>query len=310
MKPSSGASRLFWLPASLITLAAAAGWGVFLSGGLRSIVGWLALLTIVPVFALLVFLVTAIRALRRPRRPAALAVTAVAFVAAAWPAAWNFQLLTIAYPYSLATASPAASVRLPLDGPVRVAWGGDDTTHNHHAAFPDQRWAYDLAVEPAFTHSSKLADYGCWGKDVLAPARAEVWRVHDGEPDATPGELAPNLASPLGNSVALRLSTGTFLLIAHLQKGSVAAREGERVAEGEVLGRCGNSGNTSEPHVHIHHQRQDPRLYPVNFAEGLPLYFRDHDGAPMPEGGLSLSDGVVTPTGAIVRHLGSVADSQ
>ena len=44
--------------------------------------------------------------------------------------------------------------------------------------------------------------------------------------------------------------------------------------EGDVIGRCGNSGHTSEPHIHIHHQRQKPAASgPVNFAEGLPLFF-------------------------------------
>ena len=91
-------------------------------------------------------------------------------------------------------------------------------------------------------------------------------------------------------------------VIAHLKKGSVLVEAGDRVQEGEPIGACGNSGNTSEPHIHIHHQRQDPRNRPLNFSEGLPLYFRDHDGAAMPEGGFEVNNGEVTLTGAIVRH--------
>jgi hypothetical protein len=71
---------------------------------------------------------------------------------------------------------------------------------------------------------------------------------------------------------------------------------GQRVEEGQEIGQCGNSGNTSEPHIHIHHQRQDPPVVPLNFAEGLPLFFRDHDGAAMPEGGIRDIDGTPVPT--------------
>lgn len=104
--------------------------------------------------------------------------------------------------------------------------------------------------------------------------------------------------------MVLRLSeTGTYLILAHLQRGSVAVRPGQEVEEGALLGRCGNSGNTSEPHIHLHHQRQDPQTHPVSFAEGLPLYFRDHDGAAMPRGGLIIEGDTARPRGDIVRHL-------
>jgi hypothetical protein len=80
------------------------------------------------------------------------------------------------------------------------------------------------------------------------------------------------------------------------------------VTEGQPLGRCGNSGNSSEPHIHIHHQRQDPLGFGgdlnlgVNLVEGLPLYFRDHDGAAMPEGGLATVAERVELRGAVVQH--------
>ena len=79
---------------------------------------------------------------------------------------------------------------------------------------------------------------------------------------------------------------------------------GDQVQEGDPIGACGNSGNTSEPHIHIHHQRQDPQRFPLNFAEGLPLYFRGHDGPAMPEGGFDVDSatGDIVLTGAVVQH--------
>jgi len=78
--------------------------------------------------------------------------------------------------------------------------------------------------------------------------------------------------------------TGTYLLLNHLKKDSIIVKPGDRVKTGDLIGRVGNSGSTSEPHLHIHHQRQDPTqtLMPI-FAEGLPLYFKDMAGKSMPE---------------------------
>jgi hypothetical protein len=274
------------------------------SGRFAAIFGWLALLSLVPSLGLLGLTASVVAAIRRRGVSRVGALTALASCIALWPGGWNFGLGAIAFPRSLAHATPAATVRLPLDGPVRVVWGGDDLAHNYHATTPDQRWAYDLGVEPVLTGSPRLEDYGCYGRDVLAPVDGEVWMAHDGEPEQVPGRLVPNLHAPLGNVVALRLASGTYLMIAHLQTGSVAVKEGDRVTEGDRLGRCGDTGNTSEPHVHVHHQKEDPRLYPVNFAEGLPLYFRDTDGDPMPLGGIAVRDGKPVATGALVQHVG------
>ncbi|MDO9121364.1 MAG: hypothetical protein Q7U31_06235, partial [Anaerolineaceae bacterium] len=77
----------------------------------------------------------------------------------------------------------------------------------------------------------------------------------------------------------------------------------DAVTEGQVIGACGNSGNTSEPHIHIHHQRIDPEVWGVGYGEGLPLFFRDHDGPPMPEGGYEVVDNMAVPLGPVVTHL-------
>jgi hypothetical protein len=185
-----------------------------------------------------------------------------------------------------------------------VVWGGNSIETNYHAAVPDQRWAYDLLVEPYLTGSSDLEDYGCYGVPVVAPTSGLVVNAHDGEPDETPGVTSNNVIAPTGNHVVIQLETGTYLVIAHLQPGSVAVQPGDQVAEGQVIGACGNSGNTSEPHIHIHHQRQDPAVFPLNFAEGLPLYFRDHDGEPMPVGGIEIEGEEATLLGDTVQHTG------
>jgi hypothetical protein len=318
-----GARGKGWVLPAFLAVGAALPWIVFLAGaGMRSIVAWLLLQTAVPLAGVLAALgILGAAAWRRsrallarrsvsapppdaPRRTSG-ARTAVALglcAFCAWPLAWMFGLGALRFPVSIETVRPAATVRLPTDAPMRVVWGGDELEHNHHASFPDQRWAYDLAVDPVLTRSERLEDYGCWGVPVLAPAAGRVAAAHDGEEDHVPGRPSGDARAPLGNHVAVELPSGGFLVIAHLMKGSVSVAEGSDVAEGAPVGRCGNSGNTSEPHVHLHLQRQNPRDRPVNFSEGLPLFFRDHDGAAMPRGGIALVDQEPRATGDVVRH--------
>lgn len=145
-----------------------------------------------------------------------------------------------------------------------------------------------------------MEDSSCFGVPVVAPVSGLVTVAHDGEPDETPGVLSNNFEALAGNHVVIQLETGTYLVIAHPKKGSAIVTTGQTVEEGQTIGECGNSGNTSEPHIHTHHQRQDPTVFPINFAEVLPLYFRDHDGVPMPVGGGRLEGDTVTATGDTV----------
>ncbi|MNC50832.1 Peptidase family M23 [compost metagenome] len=105
----------------------------------------------------------------------------------------------------------------------------------------------------------------------------------------------------IGNHIYIKLDeTGTFLVLAHLRQDSARVKQGDHVEEGTILAEVGNSGNSSEPHLHIHHQRQDPSTTNMFMAEGLPLYFRDIDGPTMPEGGIHEQDGKSIPQGQAI----------
>ncbi len=275
--------------------------------GMERVAAWYFAQLVLPAFSGLAFVGAGVYALarRRWRSPAVLVTLAVAGPVAAAAGAWALGALPVRYPATLEGTAPVARVRLPLDGPIQVGWGGDALATNYHAATPDQRWAYDLLVEPYLVGSADVHDYGCYGRDVVAPAAGVVTVARDGLPDHVPGVVSNDYANPTGNTVGLRLDeTGTFLVLAHLAPGSVAVAVGAHVAEGERIGACGNSGNTSEPHVHLHRQREDPATSPVGFAEGLPLYFRDHEGPAMPVGGLEEVEGTLRATGDVVQHRG------
>jgi hypothetical protein len=299
------ASQVFrYLPLVLILIAVIVLGSLFLSGGMRKVTAWYLIQIILPAAGLIGLIYSIVRSIVIKRIDYIVLATGVISLLVIAPVIMLFSPPT--FPASLEHTTPSATVRLPADVPLKVAWGGNTKVVNQHVVVPDQRWAYDFVVEPYFTGSSNLNDYGCYGVEVVAPASGLVTTAHDGEPDEVPGQSSNNMTAPTGNHVVIQLDeTSTYLLIAHMMQGSITVTPGQHILEGEVIGKCGNSGNTSEPHIHIHHQRQDPSEYPINYAEGLPLFFRDHDGLPMPVGGFLVIDGTPVATGDTVTHQGN-----
>jgi murein DD-endopeptidase MepM/ murein hydrolase activator NlpD len=130
-----------------------------------------------------------------------------------------------------------------------------------------------------------------FGRPILAPVAGRVALVHEGEPDhearRSPVALVPYLlgqsrraqrgASALaGNHVVIAVGFGgPFVLLAHLQRGSVQVQPGQPVSVGVPVARCGNSGNSTEPHLHL--QVSDSTDWTL--ARGLPFTFRRRDGS-------------------------------
>jgi hypothetical protein len=196
------------------------------------------------------------------------------------------------YPSSHDHSPSRVRFQLPLAGPITVAWGGPTAAVNYHVASPGERWAYDLLVaadgQTFRTDGRAPSDYHVHGRPVLAPADGRVVRVRDGVPEATPGR--PDRANGAGNHIVLEVAPGEYLFVAHLLAGSVRVTTGQMVGQGAVIGGVGNSGNSTEPHVHLHLQdRPEP-----DSGEGIPLMFGDTWLAgvtppvrrPMPEGGV------------------------
>lgn len=177
-----------------------------------------------------------------------------------------------------------SDLRLPFDGEWHVFWGGRTIEQNYHAANREQRFAYDFIVrENGQSHSGDADDpesYFCWGREILAPADGQVVGVVTDLPDQPIGASDPE--NPAGNHVILALAEGEFAFLGHMQQGSIRVQNGDEVAQGDVLGLCGNSGNTSEPHLHFHLQTTPD----LNDGEGLPAQFQNYvaDGDPVDRG--------------------------
>lgn len=175
-------------------------------------------------------------------------------------------------------------LRLPFTGDWLVLWGGRTVALNRHASSPDQRFAYDfLIARDGVSHSGAghaNTDYYAFGQPVLAPAAGTVVDAVDGIADNEPGSL--NATDALGNHVIIDHGNGEFSFLAHLEKGSVTVRAGDHVDAGTVLGKCGNSGNSTEPHLHYHLQSTQTFL----LGAGMPAQFQHYaaDGTPVARG--------------------------
>lgn len=212
------------------------------------------------------------------------------------------------YPSSHAGSPSRVRFRVPMDGLVTVGWGGDTPDVNYHVIAPDQRWAYDLLITvDGSTHRGEgreWADYYVYDRPVLAPADGTVRAAVDRDPDMPIGQLGGGSA-PTGNHIVLDVAPGEFLYLCHLKPGSLRVRRGDTVTRGQEIARVGNSGNTSEPHLHIHLQDAPDRV----IAEGIPLRFHGYRSggrlvdSGMPRGGFTGEH----ITGEIIEHAGDVA---
>jgi murein DD-endopeptidase MepM/ murein hydrolase activator NlpD len=131
------------------------------------------------------------------------------------------------------------------------------------------------------------ARFFAFGQPVLAPASGRVVASHDGEPDhvarRSPLTLVPYAVTQAGrarrgadelagNHLIVELDGGGYVLLAHLRAGSLRVDVGDRVVVGQQLAACGNSGNSTQPHIHI--QAMDA-MDPLT-ARGLPMDFEDY----------------------------------
>lgn len=164
---------------------------------------------------------------------------------------------------------------LVIDDPIgkdTVQMGG--INYNTHVMWPSERYAYDILVKPYDIKSTKLSDYGVYGKSVYSPVNATVINIHDGEEDIAPN--SDEFTSAAGNYIYLKVDKlDTYLIFAHLKKNSISVAVGDEVKSGTLLGQVGNSGTSSEPHLHLQHQIQNPMsvIHPL-FAESLPIEFK------------------------------------
>ncbi|SCF24944.1 M23 family metallopeptidase [Micromonospora mirobrigensis] len=158
--------------------------------------------------------------------------------------------------------------------------------------------------------------FHAFGRPILAPAAGTVVAAHDGEPDHEARRSQPALVpytlgqsarlrrgvgAVAGNHVVIALPGGAFVGLAHFRSGSLRVRVGARVVEGQHLADCGNSGNSTQPHVHV--QAMDSADLTV--ARGVPMLFRRFREWPTGPGTGRVREWTVPGEEAVVQPLPS-----
>ncbi len=172
---------------------------------------------------------------------------------------------------------PPVTLCLPVDGWWKVHNGGMTRAVSHSWDIIAQRYAYDFLIVDDMDISfhddpRRPQNYYAFGKAVLAGGNGEVVAVRTDlrdHPRAGSGWIDWRTADIRGNYVIIRHGQRQYSLYAHLQAGSVCVRPGEWVKAGQVIGKCGNSGHSTEPHLHF--QLQDRADFFT--AVGLPVLF-------------------------------------
>ncbi|MFF3546144.1 M23 family metallopeptidase [Streptomyces platensis] len=193
------------------------------------------------------------------------------------------------------TTGPAAEPVLtaaPVTGRWKAQNSPADKVPSHGTRAYGQAYAIDIVAEPAsgarpgfgwWPLARRGADFPAFGAPLLAVADATVVHADDRQRDHLSRTSWPALVyflvveavfrslggarRVIGNHVILDLGGGTYALYAHVRRGSLTVRPGDRVRSGQPIGQCGNSGNSTEPHVHF--QLMDAAA--PDAADGLPF---------------------------------------
>ena len=165
---------------------------------------------------------------------------------------------------------------LPFTGKWTVVNGGVDQELSHSWGSYPQRYAYDFIIlddEGNYSEGDKssLQSYFCYGKDIVAPADGEVVKVRNHHKDSrTDGEnVYCDAADIAGNHVIIKHNKNEYSAIGHIMPNSITVNIGDFVKQGQIIAKCGNSGNTSQPHIHF--QLQNGKNFFT--SAGLPIMF-------------------------------------
>jgi peptidase M23-like protein len=185
--------------------------------------------------------------------------------------------------------APVFVISPPLRGENWVAGNGPSNTSQHRRAFIpidgrayiSQRFAIDWVESnpDGKTYqgdSTNNKNYRAYGTEIHAVADGVVTQTKDGIPQNIPNKppVVPiTLETIGGNHVIMEIGNGLYAFYAHMQPGSIRVKVGDNVRRGQVLGLLGNSGNSTEPHLHFHICNANSELG----CEGQPYAFAEYE---------------------------------
>ncbi|MDF2845916.1 MAG: Peptidase [Herbinix sp.] len=166
---------------------------------------------------------------------------------------------------------------LPFEGEWTVVNGCFTKDFSHSWEIPTQRYAYDFLILDENGKSNRnqiknVTDYYCYDQPILAPADGVVEAIVNNAEDSViigKGRFFRRSSHIAGNYILLKHNENEYSMLAHLKKDSIVIEVGEKVHRGQKIATCGNTGNSTEPHLHF--QLQTGRSF--YYSAGLPIRF-------------------------------------
>ena len=166
---------------------------------------------------------------------------------------------------------------LPFDEKWTVINGCFTEKYSHSWDVPTQRYAYDFIILDDECKSyqgdfKNCENYYCYDKNILAPADGIIVDINNGSNDSLiypKGKFFSKANHIAGNYIIIKHNDQEFSFLAHLKKDSISVKVGDTVCRGDIIAKCGNTGNSSEPHLHFQIQNGQSFYKSV----GLPIRF-------------------------------------
>lgn len=166
---------------------------------------------------------------------------------------------------------------LPFEEEWLTVNGGTNKENSHSWNILKQRYAYDFIIVndqgKSYKNDGKnLDDYYCYKKEVLSPADGIIVELQNSIKDYKKvGDYSIDWKTKdfRGNYVIIKHAIGEYSFIAHFNYKSIRVKNNETVKRGQIIGLCGNTGHSTEPHIHIHLQNNKSFWN----AAGLPIRF-------------------------------------
>jgi hypothetical protein len=166
---------------------------------------------------------------------------------------------------------------LPFKGKWVAVNGCFRKEYSHSWDIPTQRYAYDFIILDESNKSydndfKNVTSYYCYDKEILSPADGVVVEIKNNSQDSVilnKNKFIFKAKHIAGNYIVIRHAENEYSTLAHLKKDSIKVKVGDTVSKGQVIALCGNSGNSTEPHLHFQLQTGQ------NFynSAGLPIHF-------------------------------------
>lgn len=167
---------------------------------------------------------------------------------------------------------------LPFSGKWKVFNGGIDKSNSHSWNLISQRYAYDFLLSEDNRRKNsvkgKANDFLTFNENVYSPNDGIVIEVKNYVKDnkhAGSGWIDIWTRDIRGNFVIIKHEKNVYSLIAHLKEKSCLVKKGDQVKRGQIIAKCGNSGHSTQPHIHF--QIQDKGNW--YFSKGIPILFSD-----------------------------------